>query len=407
MGRVRARTATRTFCMSAAPDCNRREPYARRVRIVVEAPDGEAPLRSAPRRRRRESRRHRQLSRWRTDGGARGRNADDPAGGARAHDARARLLHDQADADRDPTPTGTPTPTATPQDAAAAEQGADEDVSSDELAISLEAVDEFCDMSDDYQGSARVRWSVGGGRGPYEVWVNGELQTGESGVVDAPCVGLRWVDFRTWQRTLADQPLTVVGTVIDAEGVRASDLLLIKRPPAHSIARPNQTQAFEGGVDTLTLELFAPRICDAQVWGRSSRIPFADTGSDDVTMEVEWRVSGGQPPYAVYLAGGVFEGDSGTLRVQCRHFEDGALDSGWLSVMGFVRDSEGAIGSGIVETFALARAATKPGAENYQMNGGRTYRLEGILMRWTPGPSPQARPLTSRPPAGSTRPRCA
>ena len=260
------------------------------------------------------------------------------------------------------------------------EGGAAEDVSSSDVGISLEAVDDYCDMSDDFQGNAQVRWMVDGGRAPYEVWVNGELQVGESGVVDAQCAGLRWVDFRTWERTAENLPLTVVGTVIDRDGVRASDLLRIKRPPAGLNSPGNETQTFDGGVDTLTLELFAPRLCDAQVWGRYSRIPFADTGVDDVTMEVEWRVSGGQPPYTVYLAGGEFEGDSGTLRVQCRHFEDGALDSGWLSVMGFARDTEGAIGSGIVETFALARSASTPEVENYRMNGGRTYRFEGILM---------------------------
>ncbi len=275
------------------------------------------------------------------------------------------------------------TPAPTPPPSAPAPTGApdvSEEVSPLELGITLEAIDDFCDTGDDFQGAAQVRWTVDGGRAPYEVWVNGELQVGESGVVEAPCVGLRWVDFLTWTRTAEDLPLTVVGTVIDAGGVRASDLLLIQRPPAGPNPPGNGTQAFDGGVDTLTFELFAPRICDAQVWGRYSRIPFADTGIDDVTMEVEWRVSGGRPPYTVYLAGGEFEGDSGTLRVQCRHLEDGMLDSGWLSVMGLARDSEGAVGSAIVETFALARSASTPRVENYRMNGGRTYKFEGILM---------------------------
>ncbi len=278
-------------------------------------------------------------------------------------------------------PTVTPAPTPPPS--APAPTGApdvSEEVSPPELGITLDAVDEICDVSPDFQGAAQVRWTVDGGRAPYEVWVNGELQVGESGVVEAPCVGLRWVDFRTWTRTAENLPLTVVGTVIDDADVRSSDLLLIQRPPAGPNTPGNETQAFDGAIDTLTLELFAPRICDAQVWGRYSRIPFAGTGVDDVTMEVEWRVSGGRPPYTVYLAGGEFEGDSGTLRLQCRHLEDGVLDSGWLSVMGLARDSEGAVGSAIVETFALARSASTPGVENYRMNGGRTYKFEGILM---------------------------
>ena len=249
-----------------------------------------------------------------------------------------------------------------------------------ELAVNLEAIDLECELTDDFAGSARVRWSVEGGQPPYEVWVNGDLVAGESGVVSAPCLGLRSVDFRTWQRTAQGLPLTVVGTVFDSNGLRASDLLLIKRPGAMTDTPGNETTAFAGAVDSLTLELFAPNICDALEWGRWSRIPFADTGIDDITMEVEWRVSGGQPPYTVYLAGQEFVGDSGKLRVQCRHFQAGALDSGWLTVMAFAGDSLGAVGSGIVETFALARASGTPQSPERFLNPGQIYRFEGILM---------------------------
>ena len=247
-----------------------------------------------------------------------------------------------------------------------------------ELTISLESLDEVCRMSDDFQGTARVHWTVEGGRAPYEVLVNGKLLGGESGVVEVQCVGLRWVDFRSWKRAPGYRPLTVVGAVTDAAGVRASNLLLISRIEATAPAL--QTKTFEGGVDALTLELFAPSVCSAQTWGLYSRIPFAGTGADDVTLEVEWRVRGGRPPYTVYLAGQAIEGDSGRVRVQCRHFEDGILDSGWISVMGFALDSAGAVGSGIVETYAVARGASRAGAEESRLNGGRTYRVEGILM---------------------------
>ena len=249
-----------------------------------------------------------------------------------------------------------------------------------ELAINLEAIDLECELADDSAGSARIRWSVEGGQPPYEVWVNGDLLAGESGVVQAPCLGLRAVDFRTWQRAEQGLPLTVVGTVFDSDGLRASDLLLIKRPGAMTDTPGNETTEFAGAVDSLTLELFAPNICDALEWGRWSRIPFADTGIDDITMEVEWRVSGGQPPYTVYLAGEEFVGDSGKLRVQCRHFQAGALDSGWLTVMAFAGDSAGAVGSGIVETFALARASGTHQSPERFLNPGQIYRFEGILM---------------------------
>ena len=61
-----------------------------------------------------------------------------------------------------------------------------------ELAINLEAIDLECELTDDFAGSARIRWSVEGGQPPYEVWVNGDLLAGESGVVQrtvpGPCV---------------------------------------------------------------------------------------------------------------------------------------------------------------------------------------------------------------------------
>ena len=137
-----------------------------------------------------------------------------------------------------------------------------------ELAINLEAIDLECELADDFAGSARIRWSVEGGQPPDEVWVNGDLPAGASGVVSAPCLGLRSVDFRTWQRAEQGLPLTVVGTVFDSNGLRASDLLLIKRPGAMTDTPGNETTEFAGAVDSLTLELFAPNICDALEWGR-------------------------------------------------------------------------------------------------------------------------------------------
>ncbi len=237
------------------------------------------------------------------------------------------------------------------------ERAATTTVSVSELSLALEPVDDTCDMGRDFRGTARVRWTVEGGRAPYEVWVNGELLPGESGVVDVRCVGLRGMDPRSGTRTGDGLPLTVVGTAIDAGGVRASDLLLIRRSAADVTAPGDRTQGFPGGIDALTLELFAPRICDAREWETIGWVPFVGTGADDVAIEVEWRVSGGQPPYTVYLAGGEFEGDSGTLRIPCRH-DDERSDAinpaaSWIDVTAFARDAAGAVASGIVETLAM------------------------------------------------------
>ena len=249
-----------------------------------------------------------------------------------------------------------------------------------ELAVRLEAIDLECELNGEWAGTARVGWSVEGGQAPYEVWVNGDLQVGESGIVQVPCIGLRWVDFLRWERIQEDLPLTVVGGVIDAVGVRASDLLLIKRPPWEFGSPENSTKSFEGGVDALNLELFAPRICEAHDWSWYYRLPFAGTGGDDVGMDLEWQVSGGEPPYTVYLAGGEFTGETGSVRVQCRSIQDGVLDSGWISAMGLARDSDGAMGSAVVQTYALARSSSTREVELLSLNGGKTYRFEGILM---------------------------
>ncbi len=249
-----------------------------------------------------------------------------------------------------------------------------------QLAIILEPTEAECALDVDRQGSTQVRWSVEGGTAPYEVWVDGELREGATGSLEVACAGPRLVDEGSGELVNRGLPLTVVGTVFDAEGVRASDLLLLRRPGAVLDADWNRTREFEGRVDTLTLELFAPSICEAEDWTWIWRLPFVGTGADDISMEIEWQNSGGKPPYTLFLAGGEFEGESGTLRLQCRYFEGGGSDTGWITVPALARDSVGAIGSAMVQTLALAHNSSTREHETEFLNGGKAYRLLGMLM---------------------------
>lgn len=138
-------------------------------------------------------------------------------------------------------------------------------------------------------------------------------------------------------------------------------------------------RSFDGGVDTLTLELFAPAVCEASRWDFSRRRhPFEYR--DHVAAEVEWRISGGQAPYTLYIAESEYEGAEGRLRIPCQAFADGVADSGLISIAALAQDANGATGSAIVQTYAVAETSGERYSEERLMNGGRTYRFEGIVM---------------------------
>ena len=342
-----------------------------------------------------------------------------------------------------------------------------------ELSISLEPLDDYCESTEVDSGTTEVRWSVSGGRMPYEVWVAGELQDGTTGVATVSCVGLQGRDI--WIGTKRSGPLNIFATVEDADGVQASDLawverlveveprrwvgaggyggehfsgpgwfrvddlsfwvsegeweaqdhaesryrdqrmlslhgpsLLIrldretgqelKRDPRFAEAERAEANAeidqivasvgdtpsrssssLDGGVDTLTLELYAPAVCEANRWDFSRRRhPFEYR--DHVAAEVEWRISGGQEPYTLYIAESEYEGAEGRLRIPCQAFANGVADSGLISIAALAQDANGATGSAIVQTYAVARTSGERYSKEKLMNGGRTYRFAGILM---------------------------
>ena len=130
----------------------------------------------------------------------------------------------------------------------------------------------------------------------------------------------------------------------------------------------------------LRLELFAPVVCESSDWsgaGRNERY----THTDRVIFEIEWRVSGGTPPYTVQIGNRVEQPASGQAPIACR--ATGGLDegSGWITTIGKVTDASGREVAARVQTYALAQHGGK-GSEDWSlmMYGGSTYRFEGVVM---------------------------
>ena len=142
---------------------------------------------------------------------------------------------------------------------------------------------------------------------------------------------------------------------------------------------PRSSMTFDGRVDSLTLELFAPAICEANRWNFSHRRHGFEY-RDHVAAEVEWRVRGGQEPYTLEIAESEYQGAEGRLRIPCQAFADGVADSGLIAIAALVQDANGATGSAIVQTYAIAETSGERYSEEKLMNGGRTYRFEGIVM---------------------------
>lgn len=180
-----------------------------------------------------------------------------------------------------------------------------------------------------------------------------------------------------WIVEIVPEPFLVPDVLRTAVGFPIAELDRMADSVGH--APPRWSQSLGDGAETLSLELFAPAVCEASGWSRrSDRHGFSY--SDRRVAEVQWRVSGGQEPYTIYIGEQIHVGASGRLRIRCQAFTNGVLDSGLISVAGFVEDANGATGSGIVQTYAVAERSGNRYSEQQRLNRGRTYRFWGILM---------------------------
>ena len=162
----------------------------------------------------------------------------------------------------------------------------------------------------------------------------------------------------------------------------------------------------------LVLTLTAPHMCEVE--GKSRDVHASRRNNDDGTSEevfdfghwtdvatiaVEWRVSGGTPPYTLVIDGetqdadGEYTGPSGEALVSCAldngetYFSDRwgetqrwhrtrpTVDAGLKSVSASVTDSAGATADAVVDVHAVRVA----GGGDFVLRGGNTYRISGTL----------------------------
>lgn len=170
-----------------------------------------------------------------------------------------------------------------------------------------------------------------------------------------------------------------------------------------------------GGVEPLTLTLSAPLICEA-------RYPKKGGGYGEAwwywesagTTEVSWTAAGGDGSYVVTMLGETYTGATGTAEVSCAlehgpvstHPEWGRIhaaddmplvDSGPKTINATVADGSGATTASSVDVYAVVNrgfgSRTKrdrdgsilrdqDGSALYDrtLKGGKTYRIDGILM---------------------------
>ena len=167
--------------------------------------------------------------------------------------------------------------------------------------------------------------------------------------------------------------------------------------------------------EPLTLRLSAPLICEARYpkegWGHGEAWWYWESAG---TTEVSWTAAGGDGSYTVTILGETYTGATGTAEVSCAlehgpvstHPEWGRIhaaddmplvDSGPKTISATVADGSGATTAASVDMYAVVNrsfgAYTKrdrdgsvlrdqDGSTLYDstIKGGKTYRIDGILM---------------------------
>ena len=189
-----------------------------------------------------------------------------------------------------------------------------------------------------------------------------------------------------------------------------------------------------GGAEPLTLTLSAPLICETAPrpkggWTHGLEWNEEEQAWEDIvdeawwywdsvgTMEVAWSASGGDGSYTVAISGETHNGPSGIAEVSCamRHGpitdhpewgrihvienpqwgqfygeeEKPVVEAGVKTITATVVDGSGATAEASVDVYAVinrgfgvVRTHTADGAVQYDgvLKGGKTYRIDGILM---------------------------
>ena len=229
-----------------------------------------------------------------------------------------------------------------------------------------------CEADFDYGDVAptlNVEWKVTGGTPPYRIAVGNTLSDEPTGIANLVC-------GRGHGITAESDVMPVQARVVDAAGRAATAInnVYVPRPsstwPPLPPTWPVPKHVHAADSSDLHITLTAPAICEASWsgWPRSYH---------SLSIDVDWVISGGAPPYRVQFGHQEFEGASGTFRTSCAIWDNTwSVDSQTMNVHATVFDSDGRIASAVVSTYAIA-------SEHYRdqrLRGGRTYRMLGVLM---------------------------
>lgn len=122
----------------------------------------------------------------------------------------------------------------------------------------------------------------------------------------------------------------------------------------------------------LRITLFAPYECEADF----------DYGDVAPTLNVEWQVTGGTPPYRVAVGNTLSDGAGGVANLICGVWWGDEVDSGVMTIQARVIDAQGRAATAIKYVYAV-RVVTAERFHNsrgQRLTRGRTYRVYGVLM---------------------------
>ncbi|MYD74111.1 MAG: cadherin repeat domain-containing protein [Chloroflexi bacterium] len=122
----------------------------------------------------------------------------------------------------------------------------------------------------------------------------------------------------------------------------------------------------------LKLMLTVPRTCDIE----------GDERDEELTLNVEWQVVGGEPPYEVFVDDSRVGQAQGVTQLLCGVWVGRDVDSGLFAVQAHVRDATGATAGALsyVNAVRSIRADSYGGPGDTELQAGLTYRVHGILI---------------------------
>ena len=126
-----------------------------------------------------------------------------------------------------------------------------------------------------------------------------------------------------------------------------------------------------GAATPLSIELTVPSTCEADF----------DDGEVTPTLNVEWRIAGGTPPYRVAVGNTLSEDAGGVANEICGIWSHDEVQSGVMTVQARVADANGEVAAAVTHVYAVrvVRSNAFYGLSGRLM-AGHTYRVHDLLM---------------------------